>query len=208
MATTLVISINDTVTDDTTDGNFVDIDLALDKLIWSDGSAAVADGQPSPSTAELNEAAPLVPSVSDYEVPYLFLLDYSDTGQELKLVDLAGSSNNRYVLRFEFDALTATEPTLEAWDDSNHDSNDLNCLGAGTGTDSYISVVRTTDGAPGSAWTGTPIAGASNKSNMNGGSGALGSGSHVIYYNVKIVVPTTATPAAETPVLTVRYTWS
>ena len=82
------------------------------------------------------------------------------------------------------------------------------CLGAGTGADSYISVIRTTDGAPGSAWTGTPIAGASNKSNMNGGSGALGSGSHTIYYNIKVVVPTGATPAAETPVLTVRYTWN
>jgi len=208
MATTLVVKANTTANDATDSGNFVTLDLTNDKLIWSDGSAAVADGQPSPSVAELNEAAPLVPSGSEYEIPYLFLLDFSATGQELKLMDLAGSLNNRYVLRFEFDAGTATEPTLEAWDDNGHDSNDLNCLGAGTGADSYISVVRTTDGAPGSAWTGTPISGSSNKSNMNGGAGSLGSGSHTIYYNIKTVVPIAATPAAEAPVLTVRYTWN
>jgi len=208
MATNLIISINTTATDDTTDGNFVDIDLAVDKLIWSDGSAAVIDGADTPSDSELNEAAPLVPSVSDYEVPYLFLLDFSDTGQELKLVNLAGSDNNRYVLRFEFDALTATEPTLEAWDNSDHDSNDLYCLGAGIGADSYISVVRTTDGSPGSAWSGTPISGGSNKLNLNGGAGALGSGSHTLYANIKTVIPVGATPSAEAPVLTVRYTWS
>lgn len=208
MATALVVKANTTANDATDAGNFVTLDLTNDKLIFSDGSAAVIDGADTPSDAELNEAAPLVPAVSEYEIPYLFLLDFSATGQELKLMDLAGSQNARYVLRFEFDASTATEPTLEAWDDNNHDSNDLYCLGAGTGADSYISVIRTTDGAPGSAWTGTPIAGASNKSNMNGGSGALGSGSHTIYYNIKTVVPVGATPAAEAPVLTCRYTWN
>jgi len=208
MATSLIVKCNTTANDSVDAGNFVTVDLAQDKLIWSDGSAAVADGQPTPSTAELNEAAPLVPSSSVYEIPKLFLLDFSATGQELKEMDLAGSGNNRYVLRFEFDGPTATEPTLEAWDDNDHDSNDLNCLGAGTGANSYIKVVRTTDGAPGSAWSGTAIAGASNKSNMNGGSGALGSGSHTIYYNIKVIVPIGATPAAEAPILTVRYTWN
>lgn len=208
IATNLVIKCNTTANDSVDAGNFISLDLSNDKLIWSDGSSAVADGQDTPTDAELNEASPLVPSVSDYEVPYLFLLDFSATGQELKLMDLTGSGNYRYVLRFEFDGATATEPTLEAWDDSDHDSNDLNCLGAGTGANSYIKVVRTTDSAPGSAWTGIPIAGASNKSNMNGGAGALGSGSHTIYYNVKVVIPVGATPSADTPVLTCRYTWN
>ena len=96
----------------------------------------------------------------------------------------------------------------------------MECLGASVGDDSYISVVRTTDFAPGSAWTGTKISGADNKSNMNGGAGALGTGSHTIYYNIKVDVPVgatgysstygglTATPAADTPVLTIRYTWN
>lgn len=208
MATNLVIKINDTANDNTDSGNFVTMDLTNDKLIWSDGSSAVADGQDTPSDAELNEASPLVPSSVEYEVPKLFLLDFSATGQELKEANLAGSADNRYVLRFEFDADTATEPTLEAWDDNDHDSNDLNCLGAGTGANSYIKIVRTTDGSPGASWSGTPIAGASNKSLMNGGGGALGSGSHTIYYNIKVILPVGATPASETPILTVRYTWN
>ncbi len=208
MATNLTIKANDTANDTTDSGNFVSLDLVNDKLIWSDGSAVVADGQDTPSDAELNEASPLVPTGSAYEVPSLFLLDFSATGQELKELNLAGSDNNRFVLRFEFDAGTATEPTLEAWDDNDHDSNDLNCLGAGNGANSYIRVVRTTDGSPGASWSGTPIAGASNKSLMNGGSGALGSGSHIIYYNVKVLIPIGATPAQETPIISVRYTFN
>lgn len=209
MATNLVIKINDTSNDAVDSGNFVTMNLTQDKLIWSDGSTAVADGADTPSDAELNEASPLVPASVEYEVPKLFLLDYSATGQELKEINLAGSDNNRYVLRFEFDADTATEPTLEAWDDNDHDSNDLHCLGAGTGSNSYISVVRTTDGSPGSGgWTGTPISGGSNKSLMNGGAGALGSGSHTIFYNIKTVIPVGATPASETPILVVRFTWN
>ncbi len=208
MATNLLVKANTTLVDSVDAGNFVTLDLANDKFIFSDGSAAVADGQDTPTVAELNEAAPLVPSVTPYEIPKLFLLDFSATGQELKFMDLAGSGNYRYVIRFEFDGPTATEPTLEAWDDNGHSGNDLNCLGAGVGVDSYVHAVRTTDGAPGSAWSGTPIAGESNKSNMNGGAGALGSGSHTIYYNIRVEIPTGATPAAETPVLTIRYSWN
>ncbi len=208
MATNLTVKVNTTSNDTTDSGNFVTLDLTNDKFIWSDGSSAVADGQDTPTDAELNEASPLVPTSSDYEVPKMFLLDYSATGQELKEIFLAGSGNNRYVLRFEFDAPTATEPTLEAWDDNTHSTNNLNCLGAGNGANSYIRVVRTTDGAPGASWSGSPISGASYKSLMNGGAGALGSGSHTIYYNIKVVIPVGATPSAETPVLTVRYTWN
>jgi hypothetical protein len=207
MVTSLIVKVNTTAVDTVDSGNFVTMALADDKLLWSDGSTAVADGQDTPNEAELNEAAPLVPSVDPYEIPKLFLLDFSAVGQELKQVDLAGSQNTRYVLRFEFDGATATEPTLEAWDDNGHDSNDDECLGAGTGADSYIRVVRTTAGSPGASWTGTPIAGASNKSNMNGGAGALAVAT-TIYYNIKVVVPVGATPAVETPVLTVRYTWN
>ena len=203
-----MIRVNTTANNTTDSGNFVLLDLNNDKLLWSDGSSAVADGQNTPTESELNEASPLVPASVEYEVPYLFLLDFSATGLELKLVDLAGSGNYRYVLRFEFDGTTATEPTLEAWDTNAHATNDLNCLGAGVGANSYIRVVRTTDGAPGASWTGTPIAGASNKSNMNGGAGALGSGTHTLYYNIKTILPVGATPSAETPVITCRYTWN
>jgi len=212
MATTLTVKVNTTSNDTTDSGNFITVDLANDKFIWSDGSSAVADGQDTPTSAELNEAAPLSPSGSVYEIPKMFLLDYSDTGQELKEVDLAGSDqggggNYRYVLRFEFDAATATEPTLEAWDDSDHDSYADVCLGETGANDSYVKVVRTTAGSPGASWTGTAIAGGSAKSQMNGGAGAL-VGATTIYYNIRIELPDGSDPFAETPVLTVRFTWN
>jgi hypothetical protein len=205
--TNLEIKINTTSNDTTISGNFVTLDLNNDKLIWSDGSDDVADGQPTPTNAQLNEAAPVIPTDDEYEVPKLFFLDYSSTGTELTEISLAGSQNKRYVLRFDFDDITATEPTLEAWDDSDHDSTDFYCLGATSGTNSYIAVVRTTDASPGASWTGTRIAGTT-KSLMNGGSGPIGSGGATIYYNIKVMIPLEAVPAAETPVLTVRYTWN
>ncbi|KKL86641.1 hypothetical protein LCGC14_1942670, partial [marine sediment metagenome] len=61
---------------------------------------------------------------------------------------------------------------------------------------------------------GTAIAGADNIVQLNNGNGALsalGSGitSQELYCNCKIVIPTAYdTPAAETFVLTTRFTWS
>jgi len=187
-------------------GEWVNMDLDNDKLIWTDGNVAVADGEDTPTDSELNESSPLVPDSSPYEIPKTFLLDFSEVSAELKEIVLAGSGDNRYVFCFYFDGLTATEPTLEAWDDDSHITNDYECLGAGAGANSYIKVVRTTDGSPGAGWTGDPISGSSNKSQMNGGAGALG-GATTIYYNIKVVIPVGATPASEQPVLAVRYTW-
>jgi len=212
MATTLVVKANTTANDTTDAGNFVTMDLTNDKFIWSDGSAAVIDGGDTPTDAELNEAAPLVPSGAVYEIPKLFLLDYSATGQELKQMDNAGSDQGgggdyRYVLRFEFSDATATEPTLEAWDNSDHDSYADEVLGVTGTVDSYIKVVRTTDGAPGASWAGTQICGGSNKSNMNGSAGAFVAAA-TVYYNIKVVLPDSCDPFANTPVITVRFTWN
>lgn len=207
MATALTMSCNTGVSDVAhPSGEWEDVAFLTDKLIWTDGGTGVEDGDDTPSDAELNEASPVIPSVTPYEIPKLFLLDYSDTGQELKEISLAGSDDNRYVLRFYFDGGTGTEPSLEAWDDDAHDSNDSPCLGAGDGADSYIKVVRTTDGSPGASWTGDPLGGSTHKSNMNGGAGALGS-ALAIYYNIKVVIPVGATASADSPVLTVRWTW-
>ena len=213
MVTTLTVKINTTTNDTTDAGNFVTMDLTNDKLIFSDGSTAVADGQDTPTPAELNEAAPLVPSGAVYEIPKLFLLDYSATGQELKEIDLAGSDqggggNYRYILRFEFSGATATEPSFEFWDDSDHDSYASECLGVTGAVDSYIKVVRTTSGSPGGAsWAGTPIAGGSNKSLMNGSGGAFGAAA-TVYYNIRVELPDGCDPFVETPVGTVRYSWN
>jgi len=66
---------------------------------------------------------------------------------------------------------------------------------------------------PGAGWSGSALAGA-NILQLNNGNGALaelasGETSQELYANLKMVIPAAyATPAAETFVLTVRYTWS
>lgn len=211
MATNLDIHINTTAVDQdrvAQPGNYVLIDLANDKLIWSAGSAEVADGNDTPSSAELNEASTLIDSI-DVEIDKLFLLDASDVGVELKEVDLAGSTDTQFILNLSFDNATATEPRLEAWDDDTHTVANLNVLGLGTPANSMITAVLTTAGSPGASWVGTTIAGgvAPNVLELNGGGGAF-VGAAEVYCNVKITVPASYTsPFVETPVLTVRYTF-
>ena len=121
--------------------------------------------------------------------------------------------NKRYVFAFSFDGATASEPKLEAWDDSDHDSTDKHVLGNGTPDNSFVKAICTTNSLPGVNWTGSAIAGA-NKLNLNDGNGALGdvpSGqtTQELYANIKIVIPAGySTPAVESFVLTVRYTWN
>jgi len=210
MATAVTVLVNTTAVDATfvaQPANFVLLDLVNDEIIWSAGSAAVADGQDTPTEAELNEAATLIDTV-DVEIADAFLLDDSATGVELKLIDLAGSQDTQFVFLFSFDGATATEPFLEAWDDTNHNTTNFQSLGAGTPANSFISAVLTTSGLPGAAWTGTKIAGSSNRLSLNGGGGALVAATDV-YTNIKVVVPANhPTPAAEKPVLTIRFTFN
>ncbi len=211
MATNLTVHLNTTAVDQdrvAQPGNYVQMDLVNDKLIWSAGSVAVADGADTPTNSELNEAATII-QVSDTEIDKLFLLDFSDAGQELKEIDLAGSTDTQFVINFSLDAATASEPTLEAYDDNTHASANNAVLGLGTPADSMIKAVLTTGGSPGASWTGTTIAGslAPNILELNGGGGAFGAAAE-IYVNLHVLIPGAfPTPFVETPVLTVRYTF-
>ena len=116
---------------------------------------------------------------------------------------------------FSFDETTASEPQLEAWDNSNHDTTATHVLGNATPANSMVKAVCTTSSLPGANWAGTAIAGseAGRFIQLNNGNGALtdpGSGLTTdLYANIKIVIPAGyATPVAETFVLTCRYTWS
>jgi hypothetical protein len=211
MPTACDVYINHTSDDNTRvvdASDFIQMDLANDKLIFSAGSVAVADGQDTPSTAELNEAATII-QASEVEIAHTFLLDVSDVGQELKEIFMANSGDNQYVFCLAFDGATATEPTLEAWDDDTHATANLNVLGLGTPANSMIKAVLTTSGSPGASWVGTSIAGgvSPNVLLLNGGGGALG-GATDVYFNLHIDVPASySTAFIETPVLTVRYTY-
>lgn len=196
---------NDRVTDPS---DFIQMDLANDKLIFSAGSSAVADGQDTPTTAELNAAATIIQS-TEVEIAHTFLLDVSDVGQELKELFMANSGDYQYVFCLAFDGATATEPTLEGWDTDSHLTANLNVLGLGTPANSMIKAVLTTAGSPGAGWTGTPIAGGSapNIIELNGGSGPL-SGATDIYFNLHIDVPALySSPFVESPVISCRFTY-
>ena len=189
----------------TTPADYINLDLVNDKLIWTAGSAAVYDNCGYiPNSSQLDAAATIITSV-DVEVAYAFLADFSATN--LRRVIGASSGNNRYVFCFSFDAATATEPTLEAWDTNTHTTTNFHVLGNGTPANSMIHAVCTTAGSPGASWTGTNLAGSS-KVNLNNGSGALGAAAD-LYANIYIKIPANYTTAeSSTPVLTVRYTYA
>lgn len=222
MATNLQVRVNysDATKDYQTDNSaYIDVDLDEDYLIWTGGSDNVKDLMThEPTEDELNIAAAIIDEDADVTVDLCLLMDYShDVGGSYYTHKVLGiGEDKRYVFAFSFDGSTATEPTLEAWDDSNHDSYDKHVLGNGTPANSMVKAVCTTAGSPGTGWAGTAIAGdgSSRKINLNNGAGALGSvpsgqSTQELYANIKIVIPQDyANPAVESFVLTCRYTWN
>ena len=212
MPTNLDIHVNTSNTDLTRvsiPASYELVDIANDKLIWTAGGLGVTDGDDTPTNTELDDAATII-QTSDVEIARLFLLDFSDVGQELKEINTAGSVvDTQYVINFSFDGPTVTEPTLESYDDNSHSSANLLVLGNGTPADSMIRAVLTTAGLPGINWVGTAIAGSTlpNILQLNAGGGGL-VGAEEIYVNLKVVVPASfPSPFSENPVLTVRYTF-
>ena len=196
---------------ETTPADYITMDLDNDYLIWTEGDATVKDKMTSKPTAEqLNAAATLIDPDLPKTVNLCLLMDDSGYGGYYTRTVKGMGLNKRYVYGFSFDDATASEPVLEAWDNSDHDSTDNHVLGAGTPANSMVKAVCTTVALPGASWVGTAIAGA-NTLNLNNGNGALAapaSGETTeLYANVKIVIPAAfSAPAIETFTLTCRYT--
>ena len=198
--------------------DFISVDLAHDYFIWTEGNAIVKDLMTAePTAAQLNAAASIIPETGegDKTVSKCLLMDYShDVGGSYYTHLVKGmGENKKYVFCFSFDAATASEPQLEAWDTSAHSTANNHCLGNGTPANSFIKGVCTTVSLPGAGWAGTALAGASDVLLLNAGNGALstpGSGlTNDLYANIKIVIPEDySIPAAEIFVLTIRYTWN
>jgi len=194
------------------EANYTDVNLTLDYLVWTAGSDAVADGQDEPSQDELNQASTVIDADEDVTVAHCLLMDYDgQTGGLLREVEGMGE-NKQYVFCFSFDGALASEPQLEAWDDTNHNSTDKNVLGVQTGEDSFIKGKCTTLNPPGAGWDGDPIAGSSDVLLLNDGNGAPDTpdtGDTIdLYANLKIVIPQAYdTPAIESFTLTCRHRW-
>jgi len=204
----LTIHINHSAVDSpllTSGVDWVQVDTDNDNIIFSNGSLLVADGEASPGETALNSAG-IVLDGTEQVFPHYFLNDASVA--LLKEIFLMGDGNYRYVLAFEFDDSTVSEPVLEAWDDSDLDTIASVILGEGTPSYSWIKGKTTTDALPGVAWTGTSIAGSSDGYflNLNNGNGAL-SVAKTLYCQLKCVIPASQSDAgASTPVLVVKYT--
>ena len=215
MATNLTVRINDTDADiayGESGAGYIDLDLINDYLIWTAGSDDVQAGEDEPTSEELNSASSLIDDSVEVQVAHCLLFDYS--ADILEEVEGMGA-NKKFVFCFGFDGDTASEPQLEAWDDSNHDSTDKHVLGGGgTPYDSFVKGVCTTLALPGTGWSGSAIAGSSDVLLLNNGTGALdalatGETSQELYANLKISIPQSyPTPSVETFVLTIRYTFN
>lgn len=180
------------------------IDPDNDRLIFTGGSDVVADGETSPGSLALNQAGLFLTGVE--QIIDTYLLD--DVGSNiLREIDLMGNQNKRYVMAFDFDDATASEPVLEAWDDEDLDSITAISLGTGTPTNSFYRGITTTDGLPGTNWTGIRLAGSSDNHfiYLNNENGPLAT-ADTLYCNLKIVIPATQlTGLAETPVLVCKF---
>jgi hypothetical protein len=187
-------------------GEFVQMDTDNDYLILlTNGSTSVADGQIIPSTTALNQAGLAITGVEQTCSKY-FLADIS--ANLLKQIDNMGAGNKRYVIAFDFDAETASEPILEAWDDLTMLTADDVVLGLGTPTSSWIAAICTTDANPGVGWSGIRLAG--DTSNhfllLNSGNGAL-TAAKTLYAQMKVILPATEVNGGnENPIMVVKYT--
>ncbi len=209
--------INDTTNDGTNTGNasggaggsgsnWVVIDKDNDTIMFLDTQQSDGDS----GTGTIYPV--LIPSAGTDESPKTFLND-NNTGL-LNQVTLAGTvdgdqsgGNTRYVFAIYFDGATATVPYLEAWDTSVHSSSSNAFLGGGTGANSTLRAITTTNAVPGSTqWGGTPLAGTANRIALD--SGAL-VGAKNVYFNLKQIIASTFSAQTNSAiVLTLRFTYS
>jgi len=187
-------------------GEFIEIDTDNDEIIISGGSDTVKDGEAISSETQLNDAGLLLiqPRIEQTYDKY-FLAD-SDANL-LKQIHNMGAGNYRYVMAFDFDGSSVSEPVLELWDDSDLDSIDSIPLGSGVASSSWFRGITTTDALPGASWTGSRLAGSADGNFLwlNNENGAL-SGADTLYAQLKCVIPSTQLESgASVPVVAVKY---
>ena len=209
MATNMDLYINNSITEQPIGTSGVDwilVNPNADYFIFSAGGAGVADGEDIPTETELNRAATQLDSINDVVVAKYFLADIS--ADLLKEIKNAGNQNKRYAWGCDFDGATASEPQLEAWDNTDMDSFVDPAIGSGSANASWYKGISTTTSSPGVDWTGTPIAGSgiSNIILLNDGNGAL-TGAADLYFNFKVVIPGGyLNPALHVPIFAITYT--
>ncbi|MCK9542836.1 MAG: hypothetical protein M0R03_12485 [Novosphingobium sp.] len=207
MSTTLEIYANIGSQDSalgTSGSEFLLVDTDNDELIITAGSDTVKDGEVIAGEDALNQAGVILTG-SEITIDKYLLADNS--AGIYKEIELAGSSNSRYVFGFSFDGSTSSEPVLEIWDNTDLDSIDNTSLGGGVASSSWWRGITTTDGLPGVGWVGSRLAGSGsgNFLFLNNQNGALTVAKN-LYCQLKVVISATQTLAgSEAPVLVIKY---
>lgn len=192
----LSIHVNVDATDsplNTSGVNWIQFSSGNDQLIFTNGSTEVADGQDTPTQQELISAGVVVTGAQIIVSTYLFL---DNSGNLLSDIDLMGNLDSQYVLAFDFDDATASEPVLEVWDDLTFTTADITMLGGGTPSSSFVRGTTTTNGSSGSNWapTGTRMAGSGsgNFLFLDDQNGPL-TAAQTLYANLAVIVPASQT---------------
>jgi len=205
MALTIYVNTGSQDTELNSSGSsWVEIDTISDEIIFTKGNDTVKDGELIPSSSQLSSAAPVIDG-NEYVFAKHFLSDVS--AGIIKEITNMGGGNHRYVMAFDFSALTVSEPVLEIWDDVDLDSINSTILGAGTAASSWYRGITTTDALPGASWTGSRLAGSSDGHFLflNSENGAL-SGADTLYCQLRLVLPATqAESGSNNSVIAVKY---
>ena len=173
--------------------DWVEFAEGSDQIIFTNGNTEVQDGADIPSQAELISAGIILTGSEIIMDDYLL----QDTSENiLKSINNMGNVNKSYVIAFDFDAITASEPQFEVYDDVNLNSADGAMLGSGTPSSSFIRGITTTTSPPGTDWiTGaTRMAGSSdgNFLYLNDQNGFL-TAPGTLYANLCVVIPASQT---------------
>ena len=154
----------------------------------------------------------LIPESGNQEPPRTFVNDYSE-GKWKRVwfagsnADQGGGGNYRYAFGAYVDGTTASVPVLQAWDSTSHDTYNFEVLGSGSPANSMLRAVATTNSSPGDSWAGTPLAGNGASYSVELDTGAI-IASKMLYWNMRLLVPSTANPFSTGAVLSIYFTYS
>jgi hypothetical protein len=181
--------------------NFIEV-ASDDEFIFSEGSDVVKDGEPIPSSDELNDAFSVIPDTGEEKISKVFLADTSEN--LLREIKLAGIDEKRYVFAVKFTELSQWEPAFEIWDNEDYNSYDLNMLGSGTPNDSLIKGSVTTLSNPD---FDIPLAGGAdtNRLLLNSGAGKIITNPTYTYFNLKAFVKSEMVSGFEKPIFLIRF---
>ena len=154
----------------------------------------------------------IIPENGNKEIPRQFVDNYSESRWDRVWLagsdaDEGGGGNYRYAYGAYIDGTSGSLPVLQNWDSTAHNSFSSEVLGSGTPGNSMIRGVVTTNSAPGASWAGTPLAGEGGANTIELDTGPIVN-SKMVYWNMRLLVPSTANPFSASPIMSIYITYA